>query len=226
MRHQCAALALIWASAAGAGAQSASLPQERAQLPGRCETPVSERTGEIGCYVSAIQPLGPLPDGPLSWHLYVFPSREAATAAKAPRSSIVEAYGKIWLFSIAPPDWRPSAGERVAVVGPLAHAAATSYTARYLEGVIPPGERTPIHTHAGPEAWYLVAGTQCLETPEGITVAHAGDSAVVREGLPMVLSSVGTDTRKTFALVLHDSAKPWTMVMRGGEWKPPGNCPK
>jgi quercetin dioxygenase-like cupin family protein len=57
-----------------------------------------------------------------------------------------------------------------------------SYTARYLEAVITPGQRTPVHTHAGPEAWYLVAGTECLETPEGITVAHAGDSAVVKEG--------------------------------------------
>lgn len=56
-----------------------------AQLPGRCELPVSERTGDIGCYVLKIQPLGPLPDTQLFWHLYVFPSREAAKAASAPR---------------------------------------------------------------------------------------------------------------------------------------------
>ena len=197
-----------------------------AQLPGRCEAPISERTGAIGCYILENQPLGPLPDIPLFWHLYVFPTRAAADAAKAPRASIVEAFGRIWLFSIAPPDWRASAGERIAVVGPLDHAVDRSYTARYLEGVVPQGERTPIHTHAGPEAWYLVEGAECLETPEGTTVAHAGDSVVVREGLPMILSSVGTEMRKTFALVLHDSAKPWTMVMQSGEWKPAGRCPK
>ena len=162
-----------------------------AQLPGRCEAPISERTGAIGCYILENQPLGPLPDIPLFWHLYVFPTRVAADAAKAPRASIVEAFGRIWRFSIAPPDWR-----------------------------------APIHTHAGPEAWYLVEGAECLETPEGTTVAHAGDSVVVREGLPMILSSVGTEMRKTFALVLHDSAKPWTMVMQSGEWKPAGRCPK
>ena len=197
-----------------------------AQLPGRCEAPVSERTGTIGCFVVANQSLGALPDEPLFWHLYTFPSRADADAAKAPRASVVEEFDKIWLFSIAPRDWQTSGGERVAVIGPLAHAADKSYTARYLEGVVPPGEKTPVHTHAGPEAWYLLTGTQCLETPEGTTVARAGDSAVVREGLPMILSSVGTETRKTFALVLHDSAKPWTMVMQGDGWKPDGSCPK
>jgi quercetin dioxygenase-like cupin family protein len=197
-----------------------------AQLPGPCEAAVSERSGAIGCYVAANQPLGSLPGMPLFWHLYVFPSRAAADAAKAPRPSIVEAFGKIWLFSIAPRDWHASTGEQVAVVGPLAHAVDKSYTARYLEAIIPPGERTPVHTHAGPEAWYVVAGAQCLETPEGITVARAGESAVVREGLPMILSSVGTEMRNSFALVLHDSARPWTMVMQGDEWKPAGRCPK
>jgi quercetin dioxygenase-like cupin family protein len=197
-----------------------------AQLPGRCEAPVSERMGTIGCYVVANQPLGSLPDVPLFWHVYVFPNRAAADAAKAPWSTIVEAFDKIWLFSVAPRDWHAASGEPVAVVGPLAQVIDKSYTARYLEGVVPPGERTPVHTHAGPEAWYLVAGAQCLETPEGATVAHAGESVVVREGLPMILSSVGTEVRRTFTLVLHDSAKPWTMVMQGDEWRPAGRCPK
>jgi hypothetical protein len=71
-----------------------------------------------------------------------------------------------------------------------------------------------------------VSGAQCFETPEGIIVAHAGDSSVVREGLPMILSSVGAEMRNSFALILHDSAQPWTMVMQGDGWKPAGRCPK
>jgi hypothetical protein len=81
-----------------------------AQMPGRCEVPVSERTGDIGCYVLESKLLGALPDTPLFWHLYVFPSRAAAETAKSPRYSIVESFGKIWLFSIAPHDWHPSTG--------------------------------------------------------------------------------------------------------------------
>jgi hypothetical protein len=46
-------------------------------------------------------------------------------------------------------------------------------------------------------------------------VAHAGNSAVVKEGLPMTLSSVGSETRNAFALILHDSEQPWTVVVKG-----------
>jgi quercetin dioxygenase-like cupin family protein len=197
-----------------------------AQMPGRCELPIGERKGDIGCYVLESKPVGRLPAGDLFWHIYVVPNRAAAEAVKAPYPTIVVAFDKTWLFSLAPRDWTPSSGERVSVIGPLPHSTERSYTARYLEAVITPGERTPVHTHAGPEAWYLVAGSECLETPEGIMVAHAGDSAVVKEGLPMMLSSVGTATRNAFALILHDSSQPWTMPMPSNGWKPAGRCPK
>jgi quercetin dioxygenase-like cupin family protein len=195
-----------------------------AQPPGPCETPVSERTSEIGCYVAAVEELGLLPEGPVFWHLYVFPNRPAANAVKPAHGTVIEAFGKTWLFAIAGSDWRPARGERKAVVGPLPHMAGRPYAARYLEATIPPGQHTPIHVHAGPEAWYLLSGAQCLETPEGNTVVRAGESAVVREGPPMMLSSVGTETRQGLVLVLHDSAKPWTMVR--SEWTPKGSCPK
>jgi quercetin dioxygenase-like cupin family protein len=202
------------------------LPRASAQMPGRCELPINERRQDVGCYVLESRSLGQLPDVQLFWHLYEVPSRADASAVNAPRATIVEVFGKTWLFSIAPREWQSPTGRLISIVGPLPHSAAKSYTARYLEGVIPPGEKTPVHTHAGPEAWYLLAGAECLETPEGIMVAHAGDSAVVREGLPMMLSSVGKETRNAFALILHDSAQPWTMVMPQDGWKPAGKCPK
>lgn len=195
-----------------------------AQLPGPCELPVSQRTSNIGCWVAANEELGTLSREAVFWHLYTFPNRSAAEAMKPARGTVLESFGKTWLFAIAESDWRPEKGERVAVVGPLHVQVDKSYTARYLEATIPPGERTPIHTHAGPEAWYVVTGAQCLETPEGITVVRAGESAIVREGPPMMLSSVGTETRQSLVLVLHDSAKPWTMRVSG--WEPKGACPK
>jgi quercetin dioxygenase-like cupin family protein len=172
------------------------------------------------------EPLGRLPKTQLFWYLYVLPSRAAASSEKTPRQSVVEEFGKVWLLSTTPQNWHPSTGERVSVVGPLPHSPIKSYTARYLVAVIPPGEHTPVHTHAGPEAWYLLAGEECLETPEGITIAHAGGSTVLKEDLPMVLSSVGTETCNAFALILHDSSQPWTMVLPNGRWKPKELCPK
>ncbi len=83
-----------------------------------------------------------------------------------------------------------------------------------------PGTHTSVHTHSGPEAWYVLDGVQCLETPDGITVVRAGEGSLVPEGPPMMLSSVGTETRRSVLLVLHDSSKPWTMSEM--QWKPKG----
>jgi quercetin dioxygenase-like cupin family protein len=92
-----------------------------------------------------------------------------------------------------------------------------------MEGTVPPGAKTPVHIHWGPEAWYVLEGAQCLETPDGISVVRAGESTVVRQGPDMVLSSVGSATRRTLVLVLHDASKPWTVETT--TWKPKGLCP-
>jgi quercetin dioxygenase-like cupin family protein len=93
-----------------------------------------------------------------------------------------------------------------------------------MEAVFTAGMKAAVHRHSGPEAWYLLTGTQCLETPEGMTVAHAGDTTIVPEGPPMALNSVGTETRRSVLLVLHDTTQPWiTMAV---DWQPKGLCPQ
>ena len=69
-----------------------------------------------------------------------------------------------------------------------------------------------------------MSGAQCLETPEGITVARTGEVAVVPEGPPMALSSVGTETRRSLLLVLHDRSQP--SIAMESDWKPKGLGPK
>jgi quercetin dioxygenase-like cupin family protein len=195
-----------------------------AQVPGGCNTPVSQRAGEAGCYLTATELLGALPQAALFWHLYVYPTHAAAESAKGSRGTVVESFGKVWLYTIADSEWRASSGERIATIGPLPITAGKQYTARYMEAVFPPGMRAAIHRHSGPEAWYLLSGAQCLETPEGITVARTGEGAVVPEGPPMALSSVGTETRRSVLLVLHDASQPWITI--ASDWQPRGLCPK
>jgi quercetin dioxygenase-like cupin family protein len=185
---------------------------------------VRERTSEVGCYLTATEALGTLGQAPLFWQLYVYPTRTAAEAARGPRGTVVESFGKIWLYTIAESGWRPSAGERVAVIGPLGIEAGKPYTARYMEAVFTAGMRTPVHRHSGPEAWYVLSGAQCLETPDETIVARAGESAVVGQGPPMRLSNVGTETRRSVLLVLHDAPRPWTTLDRS--WTPRDLCPK
>jgi quercetin dioxygenase-like cupin family protein len=196
-----------------------------AQVPGRCEVPTAQRTGEAGCYVSAAVALGELPAAPLFWHLHAYPDRAAAEAAATggPGATVVEAHGRVWLFAIAEEDWRPaSVGERVAALGPFRARPGARYTAHYVEAVFPPGMRTMAHRHHGPEASYVVDGIECVETPDGKIMSRAGEGAVVAEGTPMLLVNPGPGTRRAVALILHDAAHLWSVP--APDWRPTGLC--
>lgn len=204
-------------------------------LPGWCETPVADRKEEGGCYTTAILNLGVLPRPSIYWHLDTFPTRAAAEAARSPRSVVVESLHRYWLFTIAEQSWRPVGGERIAIIGPLVIEPNTPYTARYMETVIPPGFQPPGgpgHRHPGPEAWYVVAGGQCLETPNGVLIAHAGETMLAPEGWPMAIASLGNDTRRAVVLVLHRSSEPYVMPVSSpsdaphAHWTSKGLCPK
>jgi hypothetical protein len=45
--------------------------------------------------------------------------------------------------------------------------SADQYIARYMEATFQPSQQlqTSVHQHAGPEAWYVLTGAQCLRTP-------------------------------------------------------------
>ena len=194
------------------------------RIQGGCDVPVSRRTSETGCYLVATTSLGTLPDVPLFWHLHRFQTRAHAEAAAQSRSTVVESLGYVWLYTIAEEGWKPTAGERVTVIGPLPITKGTNYVARYMEAVFVPGMQTAVHRHSGPEAWYVLAGSQCLETPDRTMIAKAGEGAVIAGGPPMTLSGIGDEVRRSVVLVLHDATQPW-MTMET-EWKPGGRCPQ
>ena len=186
--------------------------------------PVAERAGrEFGCFTVAVQPVGQLPPGPVFWHLDRYADRRAADAARGPRGTVVESFGRVWLLSIEPGGWRPSGGERVAEIGPLPVDVGPSYSAQYLEAVFRPGMKTPVHRHGGPEIWYTLSGETCLETPRGMVVGRAGAQAViVPHGAPMELTGTGTETRRALVLILYDASQPATTFV--SDWVPKGLC--
>jgi hypothetical protein len=202
-------------------------------LPGWCETPVADRKAEPGCYTTAIADLGVLPRVPLYWYLDTFADRAAAEAARGARGTVVSGHGRQWLFTIADQAWRPTGGEHVATIGPLVVETEVAYTARYLEGVIAAGfqERQDSgHRHPGPEAWFIISGGQCLETPNGVMTGRAGQAMLAPEGWPMAISGLGTELRRTVFLVLHRSSDPYVMPVNArpdsphAHWKPQGLC--
>lgn len=185
--------------------------------------PVAQRAGrQLGCYVLAKEDIGTPSSAPLYWHLLTYPTRAAAESAKGKTGSVVESYGKVWLLSIAEGNWMPKGGERVARVGPLPVNAGATYTAEYMEATFLPGMKSRVHRHPGPEAWYVLNGEQCLETPGHKDVVRAGESGIVPQGPPMVLWGTGTAERRALALILHDSSQP--MSTPAPDWKPAGLC--
>jgi quercetin dioxygenase-like cupin family protein len=203
-----------------------ALDTSGAPLPGTsipC-APIAEKRQELGCYVLARQRLAGLPQGtPLSWHLDAFPTRAAAEAAKDVHGTVVEAFDRTWLFTIAASDWRPGGAKHVATVGPLPLATtAAEYIALYVATTFRPGLSSFVHEHPGPEAWFIVTGEQCLETPDGPIWGRAGESVVVQGDLPMIVHATGNEIRRNFALILHDAAKPATTPV--DRWKPQGLC--
>lgn len=196
-------------------------------VPGRCEVPRPGPPDAVGCYLAGTDVFGAAPATPLFWHIDQYRTRAAAEAARRAHGTVVEAHGQVWLFTLADSTWRPTsgaAGERVARVGPLPVTPGRTYAAHYVEAVVPVGARTPVHRHPGPEAWFVLGGSQCLETPGGARVVRAGESFVVPEGPPMLLVGTGTVTRRTLTLVLHDAAQPWTIPT--SDWTPKETCPR
>ena len=185
------------------------------------DVPPSETRPEFGCFNIAVVTGLHFSQASVYWHLRAFPTRKAAEAAKSATGIVVEEAGRTWLSEFGPRDRPPLEGEAIAIVGPLHLPAAKSYAAVLSYAVMRPGDSSRVHTHPGPEGWYVLAGEQCLETPAGANSARAGETMTVGPNIPMELNVTGPTLRRAFALVIHDSAQ-----HRGipSEWKPAGAC--
>ena len=188
-----------------------------------CCSCVFAQAAQRGAGEIATTALGILPEVPLYWHLDTYPNRAGAMAAADARSAVADSFGKVWLFTIAEADWRPSGGTRVAMIGPLTLTKGGHFTASYLDATTSPGFQTDVHQHGGPEALYTISGEVCLETPQGKMVGRAGgDPLLIAGNQPMRLTSIGVETRRSIVLVLHDSSQPWKVPASG--WTPKGLC--
>jgi quercetin dioxygenase-like cupin family protein len=184
-----------------------------AQLAPRCVQDSPERRGEIGC---SIVEQKVLPDGlkePLYWHIDRFQSIALARAAVGPTSVAFEADGKAWLMTVESQVSDHHGGRHVAEVGPLPMPKASKYAIQINSARFTPGMYSRIHSHSGVEAFYVIKGTQCLETPTGATALREGDSFAVAADIPMRLVATGDSIRYAFAIILHDASQPSTMQM-------------
>jgi quercetin dioxygenase-like cupin family protein len=196
--------------------------QAAAAAPHQC-VPVmpDEKQPEFGCFRIGAS-TGLTFDRPaVYWHLRTYPSRVAADAARSPSGIVAEQDGRVWLSELGTKERTAPGGHRVAVVGPLTVIPGVRYDVEIAYSVMAPNDHSRVHTHSGPEAWYVVAGAQCLETPGGVSRVGVGGTMTAAPNGPMELSVTGTDVAKALTLVIHDSAQEFGTA---SDWKPPGAC--
>jgi quercetin dioxygenase-like cupin family protein len=177
------------------------------RAPVKCMENSPERSGKEGCTILANRPLvRPLTN--LYWHIDRFNSLEAAMKAAGPNGVAAEAHGSFWLFTVEAKSENHYGGHHVRSIGPIVLPSADSFMMRVQSSLLLPGSTTPIHTHSGPELFYIVDGRQCIETQEGGGSLKAGDSYVVPGGVVHRGRVVGTTARRAVALIVYDGARP------------------
>lgn len=155
--------------------------------------------------------LAQLPAGPLFWQVQNFPTLAQAQAAAGPTSLTAEVAGKIWLFTLGPMGGSTPGGSKVAEIGPVPVIAAPEYLLRINHAGGPPGAKTPVHSHPGSEAFYVLAGRLGQRTPHGVSYANAGQS-MNGHGADMAMEvfSAGTTDLDQLVMFVVDATRPFS----------------
>ncbi|GAC1516108.1 MAG: hypothetical protein NVS1B4_09430 [Gemmatimonadaceae bacterium] len=175
----------------------------------------------VGCTLLGERTVAHLGTGSMFWHLNAYRTRAAAEAAGGPEAVVASVAGRHWLFAIAGKNSGPRGGERVARVGPLPAPRHRPFILTAAMAVLPPGSRSHVHAHAGPEAWYMIAGSQCLETPSGVRRVGPRGTMIQAGYTPMQLNVTGTEMRRSMLVVVHDSGTTFALPT---DWKASDRC--
>lgn len=189
-------------------------------VPGLCAAPAADNVGKAGCYLSAQLPIE-AGQGPVWWHIAEFTDRPAAQAeaARHQHATVVTAHGRHWLYVIGEQAEAVQTGTRHAAIGPLWRPTSGPVTVRFLESIFPPGMQTRAHAHPGPEAFYVVEGEQCMDSPSGQARIGVGESYILESGPH--LQAAPTGRRNLVALILP-AEESWMSLTP--DWIPTSYC--
>jgi hypothetical protein len=165
-----------------------------------------------------------LPKGPLYWRVENFPTLDQAKAAAskyrwnpdtvsydgAP-SMAAEVAGKAWLFTLGQKGAATPGGTKVAEIGPVPPLSAPEYLLRINYGSGPPGAKTPVHSHFGSEAFYVIAGKLGQRTLHGAAYVETGDTMNGHgAGMPIEVFNAGTTDLSALIMFVVDADKPFS----------------
>jgi quercetin dioxygenase-like cupin family protein len=187
--------------------QAAFTSAAQAQLI-QCTRDSPERLGRPGCAIVADKRLPATLRAPVLWHIDEFESLDAAQRAEGSNSIAFVAHGSAWLYTIDADTANHHGGKHRAVVGPLRTKPDQPYSMMVMSAYFLPGHFSVVHTHPGPEAWWVLEGEQCLQTTRTTIRARAGQGAIVAEGDTMRMVATGNAPRRALVVILHHADKP------------------
>jgi mannose-6-phosphate isomerase-like protein (cupin superfamily) len=152
-----------------------------------------------------------LPAGPLYWRVETLPTLEQAQAAAGETALAAEVSRQSWLFTLAPKGGATPGASKVAEIGPVPVIAAPEYLLRINHASGPPGAKTPVHSHPGSEAFYVLSGRLGQKTPHGVMHADAGQ-AMNGHGADMAMEvfSAGTTDLDQLVMFVVDATRPFS----------------
>jgi hypothetical protein len=152
-----------------------------------------------------------LPAAPWYWQLENFPTLELAKAAEGPLSLAADISGRFWLFTLGSKGAPTRGGLKVAEIGPVPPVVASEYLLRINHASGPPGAKTPVHSHPGSEAFYVLAGRLGQRTPHGVSHADAGQYMPGHgPDMPMEVFSTGPGDLDQIVMFVVDASKPFS----------------
>lgn len=165
-----------------------------------------------------------LPEGTLYWRVETFPTLADAQAAanryrwnadtvrhEGSPALAAEVAGKAWLFTLGAKGGATPGGAKVAEIGPVPPVKAPEYLLRVNHGSGPAGSKTPVHTHPGSEAFYVVAGRLGQRTPHGVNHVEAGGTMNGHSAdMPMQVFNGGTSDLTALIMFVVDATRPFS----------------
>jgi hypothetical protein len=111
----------------------------------RCK-PVSQKTGETGCWILGSQPVA-ASSRSVFWTIDVFPTRELAEHAKGSEGTVIVSLGKVWLLTVGDRPELNFSARRASQIGLLVLEAGRSCSAQFMEATLQPGMVSKTHLH-------------------------------------------------------------------------------
>ncbi len=188
--------------------------------------PASTRAADVKYVVKPVAEMKvkQLPKGPLYWRVENFSTLDQAKAAvgeyrwnpdtvtyDGSPSLTAEVAGKVWLFTLGSQGGATPGGTKVAEIGPVPPLSAPEYLLRVNYGNGPPGAKTPIHSHFGSEAFYVINGKLGQRTPNGISYVETGHTMNGHTaGMTMEVFNAGTTDLSALIMFVVDATKPFS----------------